>query len=307
MITFYKGAHVVLTGAFGFIGSAMLRLLNSKSIAPYVIEQTVTERKLKNVAGLQYHLVDAPPYPGLPCTIVHLGADVVTTAPDTSSLQANNVDYTLKLLETRHDYCGAIPRFIYASSAAVYGNEEHDFTERLDVKPMNPYAGTKLKLDQILNGEPNVYGLRFFNVFGQGESHKGNMKSVVTRAIEITNGVFEIFKTGRANIADGEQARDFIHVDDVCKVIWHFIDTDDNAGGLFNVGSGHAISFNEIADVLGLEKRYVDMPEAVKAQYQYYTKADLTKLRAHGYTEPFLTLEEGIKLTREYDQANRVY
>lgn len=298
MNTFHRNAHVVLTGGFGFIGSNMIRFLNAKGIAPYVIDKGSHTLKERNLRGLSYHLVDAPPYPGLPCTIVHLGARVDTTELDSPELQANNVDYTISLLDTRRDYCGPVPRFIYASSAATYGNEERDFTERLDVKPMNAYAGTKLKLDRLLQGSPNVYGLRFFNVYGPGEAHKGNMKSVVTRAMDITNGVFDIFKTGRPDIADGEQARDFVHVDDVCAVIWHFIETEDSTGGLFNVGSGRATSFNEIADALGLEKRYVEMPEAVKAQYQYYTCADLTKLRAAGYTAPFLTIKEGVAKTR---------
>lgn len=302
MNTFYQNRHIVVTGGFGFIGSNLIRLLNSKGIAPYVIEKKgPIGTKERNVTGLSFHLVDEIPYPGLPSTVVHLGADVDTTAPSTSALWENNVVYTLGLFARRRDYCGPIPRFIYASSGATYGNEEKDFTERLDVKPMNAYAMTKLELDRRLDGVPNVYGLRFFNVWGQRESHKGSMKSVIGRALAIKDGTFDIFKTGRADIPDGEQARDFIHVEDVCKVIWHFIETEDNSGGLFNVGTGEATSFNQIADALGLAKRYVDMPEAVKDQYQYHTRADLTRLHnVAKYTAPFMTLEEGVEKTRAW-------
>lgn len=303
MNTFYQNRHILVTGGFGFIGSAFVRLLNSKGIAPFVIESK--ERlasKWKNMAGLSFHLVDEPPYPGLPTTVIHLGANVDTTESMSRALWENNVDYTIELLAKRHDYCGPLPRFIYASSASVYGAEEKDFTERIDgLKPLNAYAFTKWQLDNLLRDKPNVYGLRFFNVWGGGEGHKGNMRSVVSRAMSgemVKDGAFEIFKTGRPDIADGEQARDFIHVDDVCRVIWHFITTEDDAGGLFNVGSGNATSFNEIADALGLNKRYIDMPESVKGQYQFYTKADLTKLRAHGYSAPFMTVKEGIDKAR---------
>lgn len=301
MNTFYQNRHIVVTGGFGFIGSNLVRLLNSKGIAPFVIEKIDSiGEKWRNVRGLSFHLVDDIPEPGLPSTVVHLGADVDTTAPMTRELWDNNVNYTLKLLAKRHDYCGPLPRFIYASSGATYGNEERDFTERLNIKPENAYSFTKLSLDRLFEGKHNVYGLRFFNVWGQNEGHKGNMKSIVSRAMDIKNGVFEIFKTGRADIPDGEQARDCIHVEDVCSVIWHFIQTESDAGGVFNVGTGRATTFNEIADALGLKKKYVEMPESVKRQYQFYTKADITKLRAAGYTAPFLTLEEGIEKTREW-------
>lgn len=291
---------IIITGGLGFIGSGLIRLLNKDGIVPYVIERKDRiGEKWRNVAGLSFNLIDEPPYGGLPCTIVHLGADVDTTAPMSRELWKNNVDYTLDLLETRRDYCGPIPRFIYASSASVYGAEESNFAERLEVKPLNAYAFTKWQLDNLLKDKYNVYGLRFFNVYGPNESHKEGMKSLISRALDIKDGVFEIFKTGREDISDGEQARDFIHLEDICRVIKYFIETEDNEGGLFNVGSGRATSFNEIADILKLEKRYVDMPAAVKDQYQFYTRADLTKLRAAGYTEPFLTVKEGIDRMRE--------
>lgn len=301
MNTFHNARHIVLTGGFGFIGSNMIRFLNAKGISPYVIEKGPPGDKWRNVVGLSFHLVEEPPYPGLPCTIIHLGADVDTTAPMTDDLWRNNVDYSLKLLETRRDYCGPIPRFIYASSAAIYGNEERDFIERVDgLTPMNAYAFSKQQLDNLLRDKPNVYGLRFFNVYGNGEEHKGNMKSLVSRALDVPkDGIFDIFKTGRADIPDGEQARDFIHVDDVCEVIWHFIETEDDSGGLFNVGSGVVTSFNDIALSLGFVYRYIDMPASVKDQYQFHTCADLTKLRAHGYDKPFLTVPEGIARMKE--------
>lgn len=286
---------IIVTGGFGFIGRNMIRLLNSKGITPDVVERVGVDPKCatSDITDLSFYFVGAMPIIGEDDIVIHLGANVDTTEKTSAALYANNVDYSLKLRARTPG------RFIYASSGAIYGNEECDNVERItDIHPMNAYAETKLALDRAFDGLPNTYGLRFFNVYGPGEAHKGKMKSLVSRALDIKDGVFEIFKTGRADIPDGEQARDFIHVEDVCKVIWHFIETEDTKGGLFNVGTGVATSFNQVADILGLEKRYVEMPEAVKAQYQYRTCADLTKLRAHGYTQPFMTVAEGIAKMR---------
>lgn len=290
---------IIITGGFGFIGSNLIRFLNKKGITPYVVEKGSIDRSQRDLEGAFFHLIPHEmPLIGLEDTVVHLGANVDTTEPDNSSLRNNNIRYSLALQQAT---CG---RFIYASSAAIYGNEEKDFTERTyNIYPVNAYASTKLELDKRFASMSNVYGLRFFNVYGPGEAHKGKMKSLVSRALDIKDGVFEIFKTGRADIKDGEQARDFIHAEDVCEVIWHFIETKDKMGGLFNVGTGVATSFNEIADILGLQKRYIDMPASVKNQYQYYTKADLTKLRAHGYIKRFMSVAEGIAKMREPNRS----
>lgn len=291
--------QVIVTGGFGFIGSNLVRFLNGKGITPYIIDKTdAIGRKWRNMVGLSFKLVKDVLSPTYDAAIIHLGADVDTTAPMTKELWANNVDYSLALWEKSQGYCGPIPRFIYASSASIYGAEEKDFTERVDgMKPLNAYAFTKWQLDSAFQDRTNVYGLRFFNVYGSNEEHKGGMRSLVQRAVSgdfVKDGVFEIFKTGRSDIKDGDQARDFIHVEDLCEVIWHFIETKDMKGGLFNVGSGVATSFNQIAEVLGVQPKYIDMPAAVKDQYQFYTKADLTKLRAHGYAKPFMSVAEGI-------------
>lgn len=289
--------QIVITGGFGFIGSNLVRLLNSKGITPYIIDKTdAIGRKWRNMVGLSFNLVKA-----IPCIVdsdwrvIHLGADVDTTAPMTAALWENNVDYSLNLWRETMDREG---RFIYASSASIYGAEEVDFRERVEgMKPLNAYAFTKWQLDSAFKDKPNVYGLRFFNCYGSGEEHKAGMRSLVQRAVSgdfVKDGVFEIFKTGRPDIKDGDQARDFIHVEDVCSVIWHFIETEDTKGGLFNVGSGVATSFNQIAEVLGVQPKYIDMPIIVKDQYQFYTKADLTKLRAHGYDKLFMSVAEGI-------------
>lgn len=283
---------IIITGGLGFIGSNLVRFLNEKGIIPYVIEKGEVFRDGARSHGLSFNLSDDWPIES-DDIVIHLGASVDTTEKDSAALRENNVDYSLRLRARTPG------RFIYASSGAIYGNEESDFTERVTrIRTMNAYAQTKLDLDYAFQGSPNTYGLRFFNVYGPGEAHKGKMKSLVSRALDIKDGMFEIFKTGREDIPDGEQARDFIHVEDVCRVIWHFITTEDTKGGLFNVGTGVATSFNQVADILGLEKRYVDMPEAVEAQYQYRTCADLTKLRAHGYTQPFMTVAEGIAKMR---------
>ncbi len=284
---------IIITGGLGFIGSNLVRFLNAKGISPYVIEKGPTDWGRVRGSLTLVDLTDELSFIGSDDIVVHLGANVSTVEADSAALRENNIDYSLKLRARTPG------RFIYASSASIYGNEERDFTERItNIHPMNAYAETKLALDRAFDGVPNTYGLRFFNCYGPGEAHKGNMKSLIVRAFDIKDGVFEIFKPARPDIAPGEQARDFIHAEDIASVIWHFIETEDTRGGLFNVGSGVATSFNEIARILNLTPKYVDMPEAVKAQYQYYTKADLTKLRAHGYGKSFMTVKEGIEKMR---------
>jgi ADP-L-glycero-D-manno-heptose 6-epimerase len=284
--------------------------------------------KWRNVAGLNFELrsaedlrLKAGTYPSgsTPHILIHLGADVDTTAPFSRELWDNNVGLSLTLFQR-------FGRVVYASSAAVYGAEEFDFAERIEgLKPLNPYAFTKWTLDNMVFGNgadefyrwswSRFYGLRLFNVYGPNESHKGNMASVVHKALrregdilcnweEFTNPYWSLFKSHREGIDDGEQKRDFIHVDDVCSVICHFaLKGEDSSppNGIYNVGTGKARSFNELVKIVDpeLPVRYRDMPEGLRHQYQYHTRADLTRLRtAGGYTKPFLSLEEGIERMR---------
>lgn len=300
-----------LTGGLGFIGSNLVRHLNARGITPYVYDRLEGER-WRNVVGLSFHLRGKHELLGsggiLDDTLIHLGADVDTTAPFTSDLWANNVTYSLNAVQ-RFEH----GRVVYASSAAVYGAEESDFTERLyGLKPLNAYAFTKFALDQDLFGRAPVavvkecYGLRLFNVYGPNEEHKGEMASVVHKAISgqlarygdcNTVKHWNLFKSHRAGVADGDQQRDFVHVDDVCEVICHFALGEARERGVYNVGTGTARSFKELVTAIDptLDIEYRDMPANLRDQYQYHTKADLTRLRAAGYTKSFMTLEEGVK------------
>jgi ADP-L-glycero-D-manno-heptose 6-epimerase len=206
------------------------------------------------------------------------------------------------------DYClrnGA--RLIYASSAATYGAGEKGYSDsERDLKPMNPYAESKYLFDEFVldsADKPRQWvGLKFFNVYGPGEAHKGQMASMVYHLyykIRAT-GEAQLFKSSRAGIAHGEQKRDFVYVKDIAKVILFFLAHPEKSG-IYNLGTGEARSFNDMARAvfaaLGQQPviKYIDMPAGLEAQYQYFTQADIAKLRAAGYTEKFYSLEEGVK------------
>lgn len=285
---------ILVTGGFGFIGSNLVKYLNEKGIKPYVSDNSI--ENWKNVASLDFYfeLVLQNYYD----IIVHLGANVDTTEEMNFRLWANNVDYPINELINR---CG---KFIYASSAATYGAEELDFRERLfNLAPLNAYAFTKLQLDRLLENRYNCVGLRFFNVYGPNEGHKGKMASVVHQVLSkktpiyIKDGEYNLFKSYRDGINHGEQKRDFIHVSDICRVIYFFI-KKQSPSGIFNVGTGKARSFNDLIKAIDPEAliHYVEMPEGLKKQYQYYTCANIKKLREAGYTQEFIDIEEGVKL-----------
>lgn len=309
---------IIITGGFGFIGSNLIEALNKQGITPYVVEDINNiNEKWRNVNGLCFHLLKDINNAGLglgPVSVVHLGANVDTTEKMNPALWANNVDATISLFDSLK-ITHRITKFIYASSAATYGAEEKDFSERMHgLKPQNAYAFTKLHLDNFFFGEKmpanKVYGLRFFNVYGPRENHKGNMASVVHKALTKQSPIYSrvgiypvwnLFRSHRSDVADGDQARDFVYVEDVCRVIGHFLFTDAESG-LYNVGSGEANTFNQLVQAVdpSLPIHYVPMPDILQSQYQYYTKANLTKLRATGYTEPFTSLQQGVEKTRAW-------
>jgi len=338
---------IILTGGFGFIGSSLVEYLNKQGISPHIIEnQDNVGEKWRNFMGLRFTLLDSiydiNKVDG-PVSIVHLGANVDTREKMNRQLWRNNLTFTTDLFGAAQEY-QVVDKFIYASSGAVYGNEENDFSERIrGLKPTNAYAATKLLVDNHFFGtgkkweSPRVYGLRFFNVYGSGrEQAKGDMASLVYKGLNrltplyntgdqinpLSGGVighplpptgpnpkgphWSLFKSHRPDIKDGEQKRDFIHVEDICKGIYHFL-TTDAPSGIYNLGSGTARTFNDLIKAIdpNLPIEYVEMPEVLRPQYQYRTCADLTKLReVAGYKEPFLTLEEGIEKTREWLKTN---
>ncbi len=314
-----------ITGGAGFIGANLARFLNARGIIPYILEPLDRiGNKWKNLAGADFYLLDSSKgkydyfnkFGDNQDFLIHLGANVTTTEEFNAGLWENNVKFSLDLFRAFHG------KVIYASSASVYGNESQEFSEdRWDYLPQNPYAFTKYQLDKLVFRQKaidtkvnDVCALRFFNVFGQGEGHKGSMSSVISKWLNDNkigydqgDGAIKIklFKSLNPSYADGEQMRDFIHVSDICKVIWHATQGANFRAGIFNLGSGVASTWNTVAkNVLkarGLPDtliEYVDMPDNLKNQYQYRTCADLTKLReVMKYTEPMTSIEEGIKLT----------
>lgn len=240
-------------------------------------------------------------------TIIHMGAQSSTTERNFDYLWNNNFEYTKSLWK----YCAKknIP-FIYASSAATYGGGERGFDDRMDIdllRPLNGYGYSKQLFDQWVKHyaqeSPQQYvGLKFFNVYGPNEYFKGSMASMVFHGYKQlrADGEIRLFKSYNPNYPDGGQLRDFIYVKDICDVLVWMLE-HKNVSGLFNVGTGHAASFEELARstfaALDMEPNihYIDMPEQLREKYQYYTQADISKLRSVGYVRPFFALREGVE------------
>ena len=239
--------------------------------------------------------------------LTHLGARTDTTEKDWAIFQELNLDYSKALWEL----CAVhhIP-LIYASSAATYGLGEHGYDDRHDIvgqlHPLNPYGESKNRFDLwALSREeqpPHWYGLKFFNVYGPNEYHKGRMASVIfhtVRQIKATGGM-KLFRSHREDYQDGQQSRDFVYIKDVVDILcWLF--RQQPANGLYNLGTGKARSFQDLAAntfrAMGLEPNisFIDTPGDIRATYQYFTEANMSKLREAGYEKDFYSLEEGIE------------
>jgi len=305
--------RIVVTGGAGFIGSCIVRDLNDKGREDIIIVDDIgsTDKwmNMRNKKYLRYVHKTAFLESLLKCdeieAIIHMGACSSTTEKDFDYLWKNNFEYTKTLWE----YCSnkQIP-FIYASSAATYGDGSKGFDDRQDIdklEPLNGYGYSKHVFDQWVKHQaksfPKQYaGLKFFNVYGPNEYCKGSMASMVFhgyRQIRET-GRIKLFKSYKDGIADGDQRRDFVYVKDVCDVIMWLLDNPE-VNGLFNVGTGRAQSFRELAEAtfhaMNREPNieYIDMPETLKDKYQYFTQADMGKLREAGYTKDFMDIEHG--------------
>ena len=296
----------IVTGAAGFIGSAVVWGLNRRGIDDVlIVDHLGTSEKWKNLRALRYadymekddflRLLELDGLPGGLKGVIHLGACSSTTEADCSYLAHNNFEYT-KALATRCAANGV--RFLYASSAATYGAGEHGYSDDHAgipaLRPLNMYGYSKQMFDlwAIRNGLiGEIAGLKFTNVFGPNERHKGPMRSMVCRAFEQIRdtGCVKLFKSCRPEYADGEQKRDFVYVKDVVDMILFLLDRPD-LRGIFNAGSGLAETWNELVSAVfaALDKpckiEYIDMPEILKGKYQYYTCADMTKLRSAGFS-----------------------
>lgn len=310
-----KVKHVV-TGGAGFIGCNLVRALNERGETDIlVVDELGSDIKWKNLVGLRFEdymdksdfrdQVGKGALSGVE-TIFHMGACSSTTETDAAYLMENNYRYTRELCEWAlgHDV-----RFIYASSGATYGDGSQGYSdadeETPHLQPLNMYGYSKHLFDlwALSHGLlDRIAGLKYFNVYGPGEDHKGDMRSVVHKAhgqIRET-GEVKLFRSHRKDYRDGEQVRDFVYVKDAVAVTLYFLDRPD-VSGLFNCGTGQARTWNDLAKAvfaaLGKEPRirYIDMPEGLREKYQYRTEADITKLLRAGYDTPFTSLEDGIR------------
>lgn len=303
---------VLLTGGGGFVGTHVHRRLLARDDT-VVLAETPEGRARAAQTGLPARLVDAEDLrtqlaggtgtlPDGVDAVVHLGAETDTTLADESRYRRNNTKLSVALAET----CAATGTpLVYASSAAVYGASPRCREVTEDEAPLNAYGRSKLDVDVhvrtlLERGAPTV-GLRFFNVYGPGEHHKGRMASMVDQLAD------QLRREGRGRlfgashgVGPGEQQRDFVHVDDVADVVVWFLDHTDRAG-IYNCGTGEPRSFNDLAAAVvahvGGQVEYVPFPESLTDLYQARTAADLDRLRAAGYAGSFRRLEEGVAQT----------
>ncbi|MFC1780970.1 ADP-glyceromanno-heptose 6-epimerase [Planctomycetota bacterium] len=313
---------IIVTGGAGFIGSALIASLNKRNIFDIlVVDQLDSDQKWKNLLNLSFtdyiekgDFLEIIIEDGLdnPVDVIfHLGACSDTTETNASYLIKNNYEYTKLLAQWATE---ADIRFIYASSGATYGDGSLGFEDKEDeigsLKPLNMYGYSKHLFDLwarnsgLLN---RIVGLKYFNVFGPNEYHKANMRSFCIKAFEqIKNtGKVKLFKSHKTEFKDGEQLRDFIYVKDAVDMTLFFWD-NPNLNGLFNIGTGEPRSWNDLVNSVfaamqaKTDIEYIQMPESLRNQYQYYTCADITKLRNAGYSQDLTSLEDAIK---EYVQV----
>ena len=310
---------LLVTGGAGFVGSNIVASLNEAGRTDVVVNDTLgTDGRWRNLAKrqiadfVQPHELSGWLDGRKLDAVIHMGAISDTTASDGDLVMNSNFRLSLTPL----DWCTQTQTpFIYASSAATYGNGGHGFSDEdrpdhlQSLRPMNLYGWSKHLFDQALiarklRGEklpPQWAGLKFFNVFGPNEYHKGKMASVLARIFDEAKAgqTVKLFKSHKVGIADGDQRRDFIYVDDVVAVVRWLLDTP-RASGLFNVGTGEARSFREMIEAMfaALQRppkiEYIDMPESIRGQYQYFTQSEVGKLRAAGYNAGFTPLEEAV-------------
>ena len=314
-------AWIVVTGGSGFIGSNVVKELNRRGEERIlVVDELVSDDRWKNLRGLKFEDIwlsgkfrEAFRADQLPAVkaVYHLGACSATTETNANYLLDNNYQYTRELCE----WClKRAARFVYASSAATYGDGAQGYSDAdaatPTLLPLNMYGMSKHLFDlwALRNGLlGKIAGLKYFNVYGPGEDHKGDMRSVIHKAYgQIREGgAVKLFKSYRPDYKHGEQVRDFVFVKDAVDMTL-FCGENPKASGLFNCGTGQARSWNDLAQAtfaaMKLEPRveYIEMPPALRSKYQYFTQAEMGKIRAAGYAQAFTSLEDGI---REYVQG----
>jgi len=305
--------ETIVTGGAGFIGSCLIAKLNSEGMKDIIVVDRIGKSdSWKNLSGKKindYLDIDAlPEYlkkkkPGL---ILHMGACSATTETDTSYLMENNYRYTRMLAE----YSAAKKvHFLYASSGATYGDGSSGYSDSNEVSkklaPLNAYGYSKQLFDlyAIRTGlDKKITGFKFFNVFGPNEYHKGDMKSVIAKAYPsiLAGGKMKLFKSYLKEYGHGDQKRDFIYIKDAVEMVWYFVQHPGKKG-IINIGTGKARSWNDLAKAMfkaagrSPEIEYIEMPEALRGKYQYFTQADTAKLRKSGCKHSCMELEDSIK------------
>ncbi|MDP2654770.1 MAG: ADP-glyceromanno-heptose 6-epimerase [Candidatus Omnitrophota bacterium] len=308
---------IIVTGGAGFIGSCIVSRLNAMGIDDLVIVDHLLsgDIKKKNLEHKRYRrFLDKTEFlrkirKGIfqekaDC-VIHMGACSSTTGQDENYYRSNNTEYSCHLANWAK-VNGS--RFIYASSAATYGEGEQGYSDADEstrkLRPLNLYGESKQRFDLWVleqGFEKEMVGLKFFNVFGPNEYHKSDMRSVVAKAFPkvVAEGRMQLFKSYRPEYGDGEQKRDFIYVKDAVDVVMFFME-NRQANGIFNVGTGKARSWNDLATAMfaaadkPLCVDYIDMPEHLRARYQYFTQAEMDKLRKAGYAKEFTPLESAV-------------
>ena len=305
---------IVVTGGAGFIGSNLVRALVERGRSNVVVVDDLSDgHKFVNISDLNIadyldkedfidRLSSDNKFAGDITAILHQGACSETTEWDGRYMMRNNYSYSQKLLQHSLEQK---TQFIYASSAAVYGGSKEFVEDPLFENPLNVYGYSKIQFDRYVrriaaSPKSQVVGLRYFNVYGPREQHKGSMASV---AFHFNNQIREsgeakLFE-GQDGYGDGEQVRDFVYIDDICKVILWFLDNPESSG-IFNAGTGRAQSFNDVANAVikwhGKGKiNYIPFPDHLKGAYQSFTQADLSELRKVGCDVEFRGVEEGVK------------
>ena len=309
---------IIVTGGAGFIGSSLVHYLNSLGEEDIiVVDRLGSDEKWKNLRSLRFNrYIHADNLEGHHVltkkeirAVYHMGACSATTETDVDYLMRNNVDYSKGLIRfcTKKD----IP-IVYASSAATYGSGANGYDDNEDeltkLKPLNPYGYSKQLVDEwVLRRERKPsrwFGVKFFNVYGPNEYHKGHMKSVVHSAFEqiSAHGKVKLFKSHKEGYKDGEQLRDFVYVKDVVAAMVNLVEKNDREiSGIYNLGTGRARTFADLARATftAMDKpeniEYIDMPERLRGQYQYYTQANMDKFKSVFPDFKFHSLEEGIK------------
>lgn len=319
----FDDGRVVVTGGAGFIGSALIWELNRRGVDRILVaDHPQAPNQWKNLLGLRFEdYIDAgelaertdanPAALGTVSAVFHLGACSSTTERDLCFLLRNNYEYSKRIARWATSV-GA--RFIYASSAATYGSLEESVTETKAIdtlRPLNAYGFSKQLFDlwATRNGlGERAVGLKYFNIFGPNEEHKGDMRSMVSRAYEQirATGAVKLFRSYRPEFADGEQRRDFLYVKDAVAMTVHLAATPA-AHGLFNIGSGRAQTWLDLVRPIfpachQTERiEFIEMPEALRNQYQYHTRACIDKLRAAGYSQPATALDVAVtEYVRDY-------